>query len=311
MMLPDILYKIARKVGFASRPFLWEFPKEVDVGLTNFCNLKCSFCLNPKIAKERGFMEKPLFKSLVDCLADKFNAKTVLGLGLFGEATLHPEFADFLQYASSRGLKIHISTNFINVGQNLAQALIDAKIDLIEISFYTLDKEKYNQTVGGDFYEHVLKNIHSFLAQAQAQNFKGGIRLRPFKNLGESSYYQKEFYQKYLGLNFDNPVPKTMANWAGFLKLPGLSRPYLRTPCSFPFSRMAVDWDGEVRVCCNAMMANDLIAGKASENNDLYDIWNGTKLNEIREKFSRADYKDFPSCQNCYFSRRYFPLRKD
>lgn len=311
MMLPDIFYKIAKKTGIASKPFSWEFPREVDVGLTNFCNLRCSFCVNDKIKKKRGFMEESLFKSLADCLADKFYSKTILGLGLFGEATLHPNFVDFLRYAAGRGLKIHISTNFVNINETILREFINSKIDLIEISFYTLNKEQYNKIVDRDKYDQVLGNIHSFLGMAHDSGFRGAIRLRPFKNYsGQEQLYKKEFYLKYPNLNLEKNL-KAMSNWAGFLHLPKLLRPYLRVPCPSPFSRLAVDWDGEARVCCNAMMADDLTIGYAGENNDLYDLWHGEKLNKIRDKFSKIDYKDFSSCINCYFSRRYFPLRKD
>lgn len=313
MKLPDIVYKISKEIGIASKPVLWDFPREVDVGLTNFCNLNCSFCLNDKIKKKRGFIQETLFRSLADCLSERFKAKTIMGLGLFGEATLHPNFADFLKYASSRGLKINISTNFVGVDQTLSRAMIDNKMNLIEISFYTFDKERYQQLVRRNEYDRVLENIHSFLALAEKNNFRGGIRLRPFRDFGQQrAVYQREFYQKYPGLNFENAGPKTMVNWAGFLDLPQLLKgTYLRTPCSFPFSRMVVDWDGEVKLCCESMLAEDLVVGYANESLDLYDLWNGEKLNEIREKFSKIDYKDFPSCRNCYFSRRYFPLRKE
>ncbi len=313
MRLPDIIYKISRKLDMASKPVLWKFPREVDIGLTNFCNLNCSFCLNDRIKKKRGFMQEALFRSLANCLADRFEGKTIMGLGLFGEATLHPNFADFLKYASSRGLKINISTNFVGVDEAISQAMIDARMNLIEISFYTLNKEEYQKIVRRDKYDQVLKNIHSFLALAEKSNFQGGIRLRPFRDFGQQMViYQKEFYQKYPGLNFENTGPKTMANWAGFLNLPQLLKGvYLRTSCSFPFSRLTVDWDGEVRLCCEAMLAEDLIAGHVDESRNLYDLWNGRELNEIREKFSKIDYQDFPSCLNCYFSRRYFPLRKN
>lgn len=312
MKLPDIVYKISRKLGVASKPLLLDFPREVDVGLTNSCNLDCSFCLNSKIRKKRGFMSEVLFRSIADCISDKFKKKTILGLGLFGEATLHPDFRGFLKYASGRGLKINISTNFVGVDESLSKAMIAAPMNLVEISFYTLGKEEYQKIVGRNTYDQVLKNIHSFLSLAQKAGFRGGIRLRPFRDFGQMALYQKEFYQKYPGLNFENAKPKTMANWAGFLNLPKLVRGvYLRTPCSFPFSRLTVDWDGEVKLCCEAMLAQDLTAGALGENNNLYDLWNGEELNKIREKFSKIDYGDFPSCRNCYFSRRYFPLRKE
>ena len=312
MRLPNIIYRVARSLGVAQRPVFFEFPKEVDIGLTNVCNLNCSFCLNDKIQKKRGFMEETLFRSLTGCLADKFKLKTILGIGLFGEDTLHPKFADFLRYASGLGIKINISTNFVEVNEAISRAIIKSKINVVEISFYALGREQYNQQVRREKYDQVLKNIHLFLTMADKAGFNGEIRLRPFENsILQAERYRKEFYERYPNLNFGDKKSKTMANWAGFLNDQNMPEgAYILAPCSFPFSRMVADWDGEVRLCCDAMLAKDLAVGYVGEKRDLCDLWNSQELNKIREKFSKINYKDFPSCQNCYFARRYFNFRK-
>ena len=309
MKLPNILYKAlkikALKIAKAPLPLI--YPIEVDVGLTNHCNLNCSFCPNDKIKKKRGFMEESLFKSVVDCIVTEFESKAILGLGLFGEATLHPNFVDFLKYASLCNLKINISTNTVILYGEIAETILNSKINLIEISFYTLDKKRYGEVTNSEQYDQVLKNIHSFLNRAEKQKFEGNIRLRPFDVFPtEMSMYKNEFYKRYPNLNFERQEIKKMRNWAGFFNVKDLLKGiYIQRPCLSPFRRLAVDWDGEVKLCCQAMLSEDLSVGYVDNDYNLYDLWKSKELNEIRERFLKLDYSRFPSCKRCYNSRRY------
>ena len=308
MRLPDTVYKVASLLKVATNPEVSEFPKEIDIGLTNICNLRCPFCVNDQIKKKRGFMEESLFRSIVDCICDKFASRPILGLGLFGEDTLHPKFVDFLDYASNKGLKINISTNATKLQETILNAIVSATINSLEISLYTLNRKRYNKIAGRERFDEVLNNAHSFLRMAEKAQFRGKIRLRPFESSSaEMDMYREEFYRKYNALNFERMEPKKKRNWAGYVDVPSLLRGvYVRRPCPFPFSRIVVDWDGEVRLCCQAMLAEDLTVGYIGQHYDLYDLWSGQELSEIRERFRKLDYDCFPSCKNCYDSRRYF-----
>lgn len=313
MKLPDIIYKTLKKTGLTKKFEPLPFPEMIDIGLTNYCNLNCAFCVNDQIKKKRGFMEPVLFRSIIDCVKDKFQSKTVLGISLWGEPTLHPNFTEFLKYAFENGVKINLSSNFVEVSEAIARAIIDYRVHAVEISFYNSEKPEYNKIVGREKYDQVLENIRRFLVLAEQAGFQGEIRIRPFKDFSRQvDFYKKEFYEKYPDLNFELRAPKTTRNWAGHLNLPTLLKGvYSRVPCPFPFDRLAVDWDGEVRLCCQAMLAQDLSAGFVIPEHDLAAVWNGPKMQEIRRKFLNIDYRSFPSCRNCYDSRRYIPLRKE
>jgi radical SAM protein with 4Fe4S-binding SPASM domain len=82
----------------------------------------------------------------------------------------------------------------------------------------------------------------------------------------------------------------------------------VRKPCHSCFSSLAVDYDGEVKICCEAMLADDLSLGRLGKNCDLSDIWNGEKLKGVRDKFSKLNYDDFPSCRKCLRARRYLKI---
>jgi radical SAM protein with 4Fe4S-binding SPASM domain len=267
-------------------------------------------CPNDKIKKDKGFISTELFKSLVDCVRDKFEAKTLLGLGAWGEPLLHPQFKEFLAYADQQGVKTKMASNCVNLDKEAAEAIAVSKMALFEISLYSIKKERYNKMTGNNTFEVVFNNVHNFLKIAAEKKYQGRIRLRPFEIYSdELAEYKKEFYDRYPDLNFERQWPKELSNWAGFLPLrDSFKKIYVRKPCFFCFSRLAVDYDGEVKICCQAMLADDLLLGQLDKNCDLSDIWNGEKLKDVRDKISKLNYDDFPSCRKCSNTRRYLKI---
>jgi MoaA/NifB/PqqE/SkfB family radical SAM enzyme len=59
--------------------------------------------------REPGNMELPVFKKLIDEIADyPFVALFIVGQG---ESSLNPDFPDMMRYASGKSIKIDLTTN--------------------------------------------------------------------------------------------------------------------------------------------------------------------------------------------------------
>lgn len=304
MKLPDIIYKLYRKSTKELSKI--KYPKNIDIGFTNYCNLCCEMCPNDKIKKQRGFMTEKLFYSIVDTIVDKFDNKTSLGIGLFGEAILHPKFGNLIEYASNKNVKLKIATNCVKMDEKLMMAIIRSRFVLFEMSFYSLKKERYDKMVGRNNFEITYNNVHKFLSLAEENGFSSKIRLRPLEKYSdEIESYQKEFYTKYPKLNFELPEPKRIENWAGFLDLKSKSNIYTMQACPSVFSRFAIDWDGEIKLCCKSMVADDLSLGYVNENYTVYDVWNSQEYSAVLERFKQLDYSSFPSCLACQDSKKY------
>ena len=83
-----------------------EYPLLVDLELSSVCNLKCPMCYTItdefKSKVKKGFMDFELFKKIVDEIAGKVFS---IRLSLRGEATLHKNFMECIEYAKSKGIK--------------------------------------------------------------------------------------------------------------------------------------------------------------------------------------------------------------
>lgn len=80
--------------------------KKIYIEITNSCNLNCSFCIGNK--RKIKFMTFSEFKIILDKVKPYTN---YLYFHILGEPLLHPMINDFIDYASSMGFSINITTN--------------------------------------------------------------------------------------------------------------------------------------------------------------------------------------------------------
>ena len=72
--------------------------------------------------------------------------------------------------------------------------------------------------------------------------------------------------------------------------------------CPQLYQRIIVAADGKVLMCSNDEENMNVIGNLYKEN--LYDIWHGEKLREIRELMKKpCGFKDIPVCNKCYLPR--------
>lgn len=171
------------------------FPSRIVLELTPLCNLACRMCPRHYIKDTDGYMDAGLFRKLVDEIAHERPDAIVLPFWR-GESCMHPQFAELVDYAMSKGLRVHLSTNghymtpeIVDVfhrcefltfslhsktGFENAQKFIDAKPDwskvITQISF--VDSEKTTK-----------RYFPGYISDPQLKGFHG-IRLYVEHTLG-------------------------------------------------------------------------------------------------------------------------------
>ena len=74
----------------------------VQIELCNHCNRRCSYCGQPTMKRERGFMSVLTLLKVIDWL--KLLNQTSVGLNHYGESLMHPEFINFLDILNQNGI---------------------------------------------------------------------------------------------------------------------------------------------------------------------------------------------------------------
>ena len=96
-------------------------PVGTVIDLTNRCNLGCLWC-NSRHFRSKEMLRTEDVKKLVDKIAD-WGCLSVCYAG-GGEPTLHPDFAEIVEYSAKQGLEVGISTN----GTMLISEIVDSLV---------------------------------------------------------------------------------------------------------------------------------------------------------------------------------------
>jgi radical SAM protein with 4Fe4S-binding SPASM domain len=73
--------------------------------------------------------------------------------------------------------------------------------------------------------------------------------------------------------------------------------PKVRYPCYHLWFSPAVNFDGEVSICC-CDWAREAVIGNLREDS-LAEIWQGNLLRQFRLYHLQAEYNEIPLCRNC------------
>ena len=291
----------------AKRDFLPEFPRLIDVEVTNACNFRCLMCPtgNHAMTRASGFMEARTMHALVE-QCPPYTGIRFIG---WGEPTLHPMFADYIGYAGGAKLLTHVNTNGSN--PDAIEDAITGGLDSLKFSFQGVDRASYAEMRNTDYFDGLLLAVHS--ADDVRQTFG---ELRPFIHVSTTTTYetpeQIEAFRamfepiadmvtvgktifSHMDMNAVRLRPDEMARLERLRVFePELSHP---VPCPEVNDKLTVQWDGSVRVCCNDFDGQTNL-GNVNDT-PLHEIWRHKVIEDYRGRLAQGEYSG-PLCGQCW-----------
>jgi len=139
------------------------------ISITEVCNFKCGYCL------PNGYQKSENKKEFLSLEEIKRIGKALSELGVCkirltgGEPTVRKDFVEIIENLKSLpGInKVVFTTNGYNL-KNIAKSVVNAKIDGINVSIDSLDREKFKFITGKDKLEDILIGLKAL----QELNFK-------------------------------------------------------------------------------------------------------------------------------------------
>ncbi len=137
-----------------------DFPLNVAVEPSTYCNLNCIMCNNNELTRDKGNLNILLYKKIVDEIA-KESPNTRLWLDFYGEPLIVKyKLYYMIDYAKKKGLNnININSNGLLMDEEMAEMLLDSGVSYLSFDCDGFSKECYERIrVNGDrdiFYRNV------------------------------------------------------------------------------------------------------------------------------------------------------------
>ena len=296
-----------------------EAPFGIMIDPANICNFRCMFCptgdekLLESVNRPKGIMRFDLFRKIIDDI--KCFDKRIKALWLLkdGEPFINKDLERMISYAKQKRVADEIKTtsNGSLITRDRAIDIIDAGLDFIRISIEHVNPEKYREiTRTFSDYERIRKNVEILFREKEDRGSSLKIHVKIVDvglSLEEKNIFIKDFEYISDSLNIE-----TLMGWSNTSKKDftlGLEvelamssaaqLKYDRKVCPEPFKGMAVNFDGQVSVCCVDWSLGTIIGDVSKEN--LVDIWNGEKMYKLRNLHLKGQRNQIECCSDCQF----------
>ena len=276
-------------------------PPLIVVETTSRCNLKCIMCDHPSMKREKKHMDMSVYTKTIDDMASLGLGR--IGLSRFGEPLMHPSIIEMIEYARRRGIRrVSMSTNATLLTERLAEDLIRSGLDDLAISIDGASKETFERIRVGANYDKVVANVERLM---EIRKRLGAARPLVRVNavlMEENKEEYPEILAKWRPI-VDGVRVSLMASYGDVQAhstvgdFNELVKDNRIRPCPQLWTRLVVLAGGETTVCC-ADYEGKLSVGNISDHT-IEELWNCTRIREIRDINFRMDFDKLPICATC------------
>lgn len=155
-------------------------PVYIMIEPASVCNLRCPYCSVIQTSEKipAGVMELADYQRLIDSLVSRPGYFPPVELFYRGEPLMNRHFAEMAAYARQKGLSAGTSTNAVLLKGDRAEAILEAGLDYLIVSFDGACKESYEKHRVGAVFEEVVENVTRFCSLRRQKGLK-----KPFVDL--------------------------------------------------------------------------------------------------------------------------------
>ena len=287
-------------------------PVEMEVNLTNKCNMSCKWCIN---ANFRNKERLNVYSFMHFCIDFKKMGGKALVFSGGGEPTLHPDFEVFVNVARRSDLELGLMTNGFYKPEY--SEIIGNNFKWVRFSIDTLDRKEYKKWKGVDSLDMVIDNVKAL----DKLPVKVGINCNvgPEHTVESIEKFGFVFSRGIDYIQFRPVLPryflkeKIQTNEAVWdylskrecqeINISGDKLEDLRRNNAFPFSSCeghffvpVLNANGDVCVCMYHPKDDRFVFGNL-KNQYFKQIWQSEKRYEVIDFVRKLDYKK--ECQMC------------
>lgn len=282
---------------------LSDFPSHIDIEISSACNLRCPMCYTiTDEFKEKvnvGMMEFELYKKLIDeCASHNLYS---IRISFRGESFIHKDIFQMIKYAKDAGIKeVSSLTHGGMLNEEKFGKLIELGLDWLTISFDGIG-ETYNKIRAPNNYDEQVRKIKQFHRMKKELGVTKPI-IKVQSVLPAIAENPIEFYD-----TFEPIVDQIGANPLIDYSHKATDSEFIENfTCPVLWQRLVIGSDGKVLLCSQDEFGLATV-GDVNEQS-IYDIWHGEKLNNARESHLRKmGVKEVSPCKFCVYPRKTIP----
>jgi len=310
----DIKPLVGSKLINLSESLPLDIPISLMIDPSNLCNFRCTFCptgeksLLGKYERPKGVMPFELFSKIINQVNQyqKNTTSKIKSLLLYkdGEPLVNKELPEMIALAKKLKIaeNVLVTSNASYLTEETSKKLLEAGLDSLRVSIQSLTADGFERITRTKLdYEKIKSNIKKFykLKKELKKNTKVIISYVDAENKSEET--KAEFIKEFSEFS-DRIIIHPVMGWTRsdeFDWRSGNERIEIKEPkaCPDPFSRLTVNFNGTVSVCCVDWSHGTLVGDL---NNETFsDVWNGERLKEFRILHLKGERSKIGPCKNC------------
>ncbi len=279
-----------------------DFPPRLLVDVQGgYCNLKCPKCWvhgpddNESLRALRGRMSLEDARKILD---EVMAAKPAFQPNMWTEPLLAKNFKEHMRAVKERGIPASFNTNGLLLDDEMAAFLVEIKLDSIFISIDATKKETLMKTRGTDKLDEIEKAVFTMLkARGEGTIPRVGVS---FTEEAANFAEREEFIAKWLP-HVD--VIRIGERYEDEGRVKRVPLPEHRTPCGALYDTMAVQFNGNVSLCCLDGFHQTNVGNVIKDG--VHAVWHGEELTKVRHYHETGQWDKVPFCKNCNVWAKY------
>ena len=235
---------------------------------------------------------------------DKYGCPSLEPQGT-NEPFLDNNLENYIKFASEHGfIDIMLNTNGTLLSEERSKKFLKSGITRIRFSLDAATKETYEKVRAGGKFDVTMKNIERFLEIKKQGNYELPVVGVNFCKTSYNEHEEEAFIEQWMDkVDFvviqEFQPPDTDHDYGHFLSTTSEYRDNVMKEfkCQQPWQRVQVRSNGEICPCC-AFFSTELSLGNIKEKS-IYEVWNGEKMNDLRELHKDGRYAENPWCKKC------------
>jgi len=270
-------------------------PPRLIMDLRTDCNLKCPMCVvhgDPSNDKLKGFLRRDTDIDKVRKVLDELmGAKVLVMPSLWSEPLLATQLRPYIEAAKARGLAVAMNTNGLTLREELARFFVDVGLDAVCFSIDAATPETLKKVRGVDRLEKLEAAVAMMLlARGDRKLPRVGVSFV----VQDANRHEELAFVKHWAHVVDFVRTSELYVNGGF---PRIRLDRTRTACPALYDTIAIHTDGNVSYCCLDGFGDTSVGNVFEEG--LRAVWNGDRLNQVREWHETGQWDKVPFCKGC------------